>query len=69
VIFPILIAVGMQAINLIFNGFLSPILTLLAGCAVTALYAERRATARAAAAAQAAYPDLTRQPRMQGAAG
>jgi len=51
VVFPILIAIGMQAVNLIFNGFLSPILTVVAGMAVTALYAMRRPAPRTVPAA------------------
>lgn len=53
IILPILIAIGLQAVNLLFNGFLSPILTLLAGSAVTALYAEQRALRARAVQAEA----------------
>jgi hypothetical protein len=53
VVFPILIAIGMQAVNLLFNGFLSPILTLIAGGVVTAVYASRRMPAALRAATPA----------------
>jgi len=65
VIFPILIAIGMQAVNLLFNGFLSPILTLMAGASVTAMYAMRRQV-RAPAAAAAHYPAVSRGGRAPG---
>ncbi len=42
VLMPLLVAIGMQAVNLLFNGFVSPILTVLAGAVVTALYELRR---------------------------
>jgi hypothetical protein len=66
IVFPILIAVTMQAMNLIFNGFLSPILTVVAGGVVTAMYASRQAVyARQHAAG--ACPAGIREPGPQGA--
>jgi len=41
VIYPVLVAIGLQAVNLIFNGFVSPVLTMFSGACVTALYALR----------------------------
>jgi hypothetical protein len=38
----LLIAVGMEAMNMLFNGFLSPILTFLSGGVVTSLALLRR---------------------------
>ena len=34
---PLLIAIGLQAVNLLFNGFLSPVLILMSGAVVTAM--------------------------------
>jgi hypothetical protein len=42
VILPLLVGFGLQAVNLLFNGFLSPVLTVLAGAVVTAMYEARR---------------------------
>ena len=42
VLSPLLIAIGLQAVNLLFNGFLSPVLTLLSGAAVTLLLGIKR---------------------------
>jgi len=43
VIMPLLIAVGLQAVNFLFNGFLSPVLTLLSGGMVTSMTRMQRA--------------------------
>ena len=64
VVLPILIAIDMQAINLIFNGFLSPILTVIAGMAVTAMYASRQSAAHPVPRVQAAVVPEARSQRV-----